>query len=243
MELGGKLEIDDNDRKDVYDYVERHGAATEREIRRALGMDRRSLGHHLTILRRDGYLKKEGNTLEIAYDESTAEEHERDGVSFTIRRADQTDLSGLVGVIRQVAEEGIYIEAENVADVIDYEEVVLRHNELGSRMFFVATVNDEVIGWVHLTLPEAEKLSHTAELTVGVLSEYRGHGIGGSLLERGLDWAASNGYEKVYNSIPSLNENACDFLEHYGWKVEAIREDHYKIDDEYVDEVMMAVGI
>jgi ribosomal protein S18 acetylase RimI-like enzyme len=243
MELAGKIDIDNADRRDVYDYVESHGAVTERDIRRALGMDRTALGHHLTILRRDGYLKKTDDKLEVAYAESDAEEYQRDGLAFTIRRADQTDLSGLVGVIRQVAEEGIYIEAENVADVIDYEEVVLRHNEVGSRLFFVATVNDDVIGWVHLTLPEADKLSHTAVLTVGVLSEYRGYGIGGSLLERGLDWAADNGYEKVYNSIPAVNENACDFLEHYGWEVEAVREGHYKIDGEYVDEIMMAVDI
>lgn len=243
MEIAGKLDIDNSDRQDVYDYVERSGAVSEREIRRALGMDRATLGYHLTILRRDGYLKKEDDKLTVAYEEANVEAHERDGLNFTIRRADQTDLSGLVGVIRQVAEEGIYIEAENVADVIDYEEVVLRHNELGSRMFFVATVNEEVIGWVHLALPETEKLSHTAELTVGVLSEYRGHGIGGSLLERGLEWAAESSYEKVYNSIPAVNENACDFLKHHGWEVEAVRADHYRIDNEYVDEMMMAVEL
>ena len=243
MGIAGNLEFDDVDRKDIYDHVERHGSVTERELRRALGMDRTALGHHLTILRRDGYLRKSDARVEVAYEESSAEDHQREELTFTIRRANQTDLSGLVGVIRQVAEEGSYIEAENVADLIDYEEVVLRHNELGSRLFFVATVNEDVIGWVHLTLPEAEKLSHTAVLTVGVLSEYRGHGIGGALLERGLDWAEQNGYEKVYNSIPSVNRNACEFLQHYGWEVEAIRENHYKIDDEYVDEVMMAVEL
>lgn len=243
MGIAGNLEFDDVDRKDIYDHVERHGSVTERELRRALGMDRTALGHHLTILCRDGYLRKSDNSVEVAYEESSAEDHQREELTFTIRRANQTDLSGLVGVIRQVAEEGSYIEAENVADLIDYEEVVLRHNELGSRLFFVATVNEDVIGWVHLTLPEAEKLSHTAVLTVGVLSDYRDHGIGGSLLERGLGWAAENGYEKVYNSIPAVNRNACEFLEHYGWEVEAIRENHYKIDGEYVDEVMMAVEL
>lgn len=243
MELTEKLAFDNRDRKDIYDYVERHGTVTEREVRRSVGLDKTAFGHHLTVLRRDGYLQKRDGKLEIAYQEEEGEDHRADGIEYTIRMARQRDLSGLVGVIRRVAEEGTYIEAENVADLIDYEEVVLRHNELQSRVFFVATVDEEVIGWVHLALPEAEKLAHTAVLTVGVLSEYRSVGIGGDLLSRGLAWADDHGYEKVYNSIPSVNENACDFLEHHGWEVEAIREDHYKIGGEYVDEVMMAVDL
>jgi ribosomal protein S18 acetylase RimI-like enzyme len=130
--------------------------------------------------------------------------------------------------------------ARAVADVVEHEGVLLRHNELESRIFFVATVNDEVVGWVHLKHPEIDKLAHTAELTVGVLEEYRGHGIGSHLLERGLEWAASEGYEKLYNSVPATNESAIAFLEAHDWEVEAVREDHYRIDDRYVDEVMLA---
>jgi ribosomal protein S18 acetylase RimI-like enzyme len=78
---------------------------------------------------------------------------------------------------------------------------------------------------------------------VGVLDDYQGHSIGSHLLERGLEWAASNDYEKVYQSAPSTNEYAIEFLKDHGWETEAVREDHYKIDDEYVDEVMMAVEL
>jgi len=124
--------------------------------------------------------------------------------------------------------------------VVDHENVLLRHNELESRVFFVATVEGEVVGWVHLDHPEIEKLAHTSELTVGVLEAYRGHGIGSRLLEEGLDWAADHGYEKVYNSAPSTNEDAIEFLKARGWEIEAVRGKHYKIGDDYVDEVMMA---
>jgi len=241
MELTETLNFSHKDRKDIYDYVEGHGTVREDKARRALNMDPAAFGHHVTILRRDGYLRKLDNKLQVAYQEDDAETHESDGLTYTIRTAQQVDLSGLIGAIRTVAEEGTYIEAETVADMIDHEEVVLRHNEVRSRMIFVATVEEEVIGWVHLDLPEAEKLSHTAVLTVGILPEYRGHGIGSTLLDRGCDWARDHGFEKLYNSIPSTNEQAIDFLQSHGWETEAIREDHYKIGGEYVDEVMMAV--
>ncbi len=101
----------------------------------------------------------------------------------------------------------------------------------------------EVVGWVHLDAPEVAKLEHTAELTVGVRENHRGRGIGGRLLERGLAWADERGYRKVYQSVPATNEAAVDFLADHGWAVEAVREDHYLLDGEFVDEVMLATWL
>jgi ribosomal protein S18 acetylase RimI-like enzyme len=260
MKFSETLEFDHDDRKRIYEYVESRGEVGLAEARDALRVDPGGFRHHVAILKRDGYLEEHDGKLRASFEEGAAEEYDVDGVEFTIRPARQEDLSGIVGAIRRVAEQGRYIVAESVADEIDHEEALLRHNEIESRMFFVATVGggearsasegstgvrpgEEVVGWVHLYAPELDKLAHTAELTVGVLEEYQGHGIGSHLLERGLEWAASNGYEKVYQSAPSTNENAIDFLKEHGWETEAVREDHYKIAGEYVDEVMMAVEL
>ncbi|MFB6140092.1 MAG: N-acetyltransferase family protein [Halosimplex sp.] len=240
MELTAELEFDHDDRRDIYDYVERHGSVRSGKARRALDMEPRAFGHHVAILKRDGVLLESEGQLRIAYDDEVEEEFSSDGVQVTIRRAREEDLTGLVGVIRQAIGDGTYVDAETVADVVESEEVLLRHTELQSRVFFVATVEDEVVGWVNLNTHETEKLDHTAELTVGVLEQYRGHGIGSELLDRGVQWAADNGYEKIYNSVPDSNEAAIEFLKSHGWEVEAVREGHYKFDGEYLDEVMLA---
>jgi ribosomal protein S18 acetylase RimI-like enzyme len=239
MELSDELEFGHRDRKDIYEYVERAGAADPEQVRRALGMERRAFGHHVAILQRDRVLEEVDETLQIAYEVGTEEEFHAEDVDFTIRQARQDDLTGLVGAIRAAVDEKTYVVAETVADLIDHEKVLIRHNELESRVFFVATVDEDVVGWVHLDAPELEKLSHTAELTVGVLEAYRGYGIGSHLLERGLEWAATNGYEKIYNSVPSTNEEAIDFLKAHDWEVQAVREGHYKLNGTYIDEVMM----
>jgi len=240
MELTEPLQFDHADRREIYEYVESHGSADPSTARRALQMDPRPFGHHVAILKRDGILVERGGDLQIAYEDSVEEEFEADDIEFTIRQARQEDLTGLVGAIRAAIGGGEYVDAETVADVVDSEGVLIRHNELESRIFFVACIESDVVGWVHLKHPEIAKLDHTAELTLGVLDEYRGHGIGAHLLERGTEWAASNGYEKLYNSVPSTNDDAIAFLEHHGWETEAVREDHYKFDGTYADEVMMA---
>jgi len=243
MEGLEKPSFDHKDRRDIYEHVERNGAMDPENVRRALGLERRAFGHHVAILKRDNIVEERAGRLRVAYEAGAEEEFETDTVSFTIRQAREEDLTGLVGAIRQAIGGGEYARAETVADVVDNEGVLLRHNEIESRIFFVATVGSEVVGWVHLRHVDLDKLSHTAQLTVGVLEEYRGNGIGSHLLERGLEWAKQQGFEKIENALPASNEQAIAFLEERGWAVEAVREDHYKLDGAYVDEVMMATHL
>lgn len=239
MKFENGLDFDNSAQREIYDYVERRGATPSKKVRQALGFDKTPFGHHLAVLCRDGYLRKTDGTLEVAFEVGDGESHVAGDITYSIRPARQADLGGLVGVIRSVAGDGAYIEAENVAEMIDYENALLRHNDVKSRMIFVATVDKEVVGWVHLDLPEIDKLCHTARLTVGVLTEHRGDGLGEALLDRGSTWATDRGFERLYNSVPASNDQAKAFLEANGWGVEAIRENHYRIDGEYVDEVMM----
>jgi ribosomal protein S18 acetylase RimI-like enzyme len=240
MEVTEKPQFDHKDRRDIYEYVESHGASRPETVKEALDMRERAFGHHVAILKRDGVIEESEGKLRVAFDAGAQEEYQTGDVHFTIRQAREEDLTGLVGAIRQAIGGGEYITAETVADVVDNEGVLIRHNELESRIFFIATVDGEVVGWVHLKHMDLEKLSHTAELTLGVLEEYRGHGIGSHLLERGLEWASKQGLEKIYNTIPASNEGAIDFLASRGFETEAVREDHYKIAGRYIDELLMA---
>ncbi len=243
MQFSDELEFTHRDRKDVYEYVERYGTVEYETARTALNMEPTAFGHHVAILKRDGIIDQTDEQLSVAFESGTEERFSEDDIEVVIRQARESDLTGLVGAIRKAIDNKTYIVAENIADIVDHEDVLLRHNDLESRVFFVATVNDDVVGWVHLNAPEIAKLGHTAELTVGVLEAYRGYGIGSRLLERGLEWATEHDYEKVYNSVPSTNEGAIVFLENHGWETEAVREDHYLIDGEYIDEVMLAVSL
>jgi len=241
MQVQQRPEFETEDRKRIYEYVERNGVVERGELDDEFAMDVDRIELELSDLIDEGFLDERDGIYRIAIDVGEPTTHEGDGVEFTVRPAKQGDLRGLIHVMRTVSEEGAYLTAESVMDLLDHEEVVFRHNDVESRMFFVATVDDDVVGWVHLDSPNFAKLRHTAELTMGVLEEYRGHGIGSHLMERGLDWAASNGYEKVYQSIPATNQDAVRFLEDHRWETEAIRRAHFKIDDEYVAEQQMAV--
>ena len=243
MSATNRAALLDGARREIYEYVRNEGRTTETDLATALDLDETALGHHLTVLRRHGYLWRSDDEIAVGFGEAPPERHETDGVSYEVRLARGPDREGLIETIRAVAAAGRYIEAESVADVLEDEGAVLRRHPVRSRLVFVARTDDEVVGWVHLDLPGLEKLRHTAVLTVGVHPDWRGHGVGGTLLERGERWASEHGYERLYNSIPSTNAEAIDWLEEHGWREEAVREGHYRIDGEAVDEVMMATDL
>ena len=225
---------------EIYQYVERHGTAARHKTRSAIDLSSNEFQEELDWLVTKGYLAEDGGTLRIGLNAGSVEEHLSEAFNYTIRPARQEDFEGLIETIRDVTAEDTYVVAETIAERLLFEDTVQRHNRVESRIFFVATKDGTVIGWTHLDLPQVEKLQRTAQLTVGVREEFRSHGVGSQLLERALDWAEANGYQKVYNSVPMTNDGAIAFLENNGWDTEGVRKDHYTIDDESVDEVMMA---
>ena len=231
------------ERRDIYAYVERHGTAEPREVWEHCQLEPADFHHQLAMLRRDGYLEKVDGKLRVVLEAGAEETYETHEFSFAIRPARQEDLSSVLGAIRTVVDERRYVVAETVAEQLHHENVLVRRNDRHRRLFFVATVDAEVVGWAHVQAPELGKLRHTAELTVGVLESYRRHGIGSHLLSRGLQWAAASGYEKVYNSLPATNADGVGFLVENGWTIEAVRSGHYRLGRERVDEVMLAYAV
>lgn len=231
----------DGDRQRIYRFVDRNGPVAPDVVAEAVRVDPESFQHHVTILQRDDLLETDDvGRLRVPMQSGEAVEHAEAGVEYSIRPARAADLSGVVGVIRSVTDEAPYIVAEGLAEQLAYEGTLTRRCPQEYRIVFVATVEGDVVGWAHVETPELSKLSNTAELTMGVLATYRRHGIGSHLLQRGVEWAASRDSRKVYNSLPATNERAIEFLETVGWEIEAIRPDHYELDGELVDEVMLA---
>lgn len=234
--------FDTKDRERVYEYVREHGPVSPDELadEEVVSVTPERYWQLVAILKRDGYVVEEEGMLRDAYRPSQREEHAGDDVEFTVREARLEDLSGLAGVIRQVTAGETYIVGESVADQLAHADTLIHGRPDEPPMYFVAIVDGEVIGWVNLERRAERKLRDVLYLTMGLLDEYRGLGIGSTLLDRGVDWARTHGYRKVASDVPATNESAIEFLEDNGWEREGVRADHYTVDDRPVDEVLLA---
>lgn len=240
MQTLDRLDFETEASKEIYQFVERHGTAARHRVREMASLSAEEFRDELDRLTASGYVAEEGGTLRIAVDAGSVEQHSIGDLEYAVRPAHNDDFESLVDAIRDVTETADYVVAESVAEQLLYEDTVTRHNTVESRVFFVAEHDDEVIGWTHLDLPQIEKMSNGAQLTVGVREAYRERGIGTTLLDRATAWTNANGYRKVYNSVPAVNDEAMAFLEAHDWHTEGIRRNHYTLDGDLVDEVMMA---
>lgn len=258
-------QFDHGRRRQIYRYVEQQGAVKPEAVRKnvmvrpetgskparseeglepSVSMSKDEFTHHVSMLKRDGYLEEHDGKLRVALTlDEDATTVDIDGLDATVRAARQEDISGLVGVIETVASVDRYVVASRLAEEVSREDVLLRHNKSEQRVFFVATVEGDAVGWSHVRGANAPKMGHTATLTVGVLERYRGSGLGSTLLDSALAWAGNHDYQKVYQNLPATNERAISFLEEQGWSVESTRDGHYLIDDELIDEVQLAVWL
>jgi len=261
--MSDRQQFDDARRRTIYEYVERTGAVEPEAARTdisvepdtdskparsgaklSVSMSPEEFDHHVSILQRNGHIEEKGGKLRVAV--PLAEDTDTvafDDLTATVRRARQEDISEIVGVVETVAEEERYVVAQRLAERVTRDDVLLRYNESEDRVFFVATVDDDTIGWLHVGGAKEPQMEHTARLTLGILEQYRGNGLGSTLMDRGLEWADSQGYRKIYQSVPASNEPAIDFLEAEGWRVESTRDGHYCIDGDLVDETQLAIWL
>ncbi|WP_049922673.1 GNAT family N-acetyltransferase [Halopiger djelfimassiliensis] len=203
-------------------------------------------------LRDRGYLVESNGKLRIALPGAPSE-HDLEPGRVTIRPAREADRTGIVETMRAVAANGSYVVAANLAERLERESALVRVDGDRSRICFAAVLEPaaddsgsdrperDVVGWLHLEAPGFPSRSHVAAVTVGVDPEQRRVGIGSRLLEYGLEWADDAGYRKLYQGVPATNDGAIEFLEENGWRREGEREEHYCIDDEFVDEVLLAI--
>jgi len=254
--------FEDARRRRIYEYVEENGAVRPETVREnvqvrpetaskparsgpeldpTMPMPTDEFTRHVDRLKADGHLEERDDKLRVGLtrdvDVTTVAVGDREA---TIRLARQEDIAGIIDVIKSVATGETHVVARRLADELSRNGVLVRHNESQNRVFFVATVDGDTVGWLGVEGTRYPAMSHTAELTLGVLEGYRNSGLGGELMACGLEWASDHGYRKLYQHLPATNERAVSFLANHGWTVEATREGHYDIDGELTDEVLLA---
>jgi len=105
---------------------------------------------------------------------------------------------------------------------------------------FYAVKDGSVVGWCDILPKSFEGLRHVGNLGMGLLSEYRGKGLGSRLLERAIEHARfKNGIEKVELEVFESNIDAIKLYERYGFVQEGRRVKSRKLDGKYDNIILM----
>jgi RimJ/RimL family protein N-acetyltransferase len=163
-----------------------------------------------------------------------------DGTDCHIRSARPKDARGVISAIDTVAAEGIFLATDCYVPTPTWERIIYRPSDAPLDLLLIAEINDRVIAWCRLFRSEfGNKSFHVAEIGYGILKAYRGYGIGTELIQQTLLWAQSQGYCKLIISVFSNNIRSLQVLKKLGFLITGVRNQQYRVGNDYVDEILM----
>lgn len=140
----------------------------------------------------------------------------------------------------EVARERRYLGMTKAPPESSVRQFVMGNIEHGNPQF-VALHVWRVVGWCDIHISTLEGFEHVGELGMGVRRQYRGQGVGSSLLARTLDAARVRGVERVELEVYGSNIPAIRLYEKFGFAAEGTKRRARKLDGEYDDLLFMAL--
>jgi len=142
-----------------------------------------------------------------------------------------------------VAQERLYL-ATVKGFPLDASKQYVRFMEENNFAQYFAIDNGLVAGWCDITPKSIPEFSHAGILGMGLLSEYRGNGLGKKLLEKTIYHAKSiQNLESIELVVFESNENAIQLYRSFGFEIEGTKQKARKIDGKYDNEILMRLFI
>lgn len=107
--------------------------------------------------------------------------------------------------------------------------------------FIVAVEDGRVVGHADLAVPQLEGYTHLGSLGMGLLPEYRGRGLGLSLLTAIVSAGWNYGLTRIELLAYGSNTLAISMYERFGFQHEGRRRKARLLDGEYDDVVFMSL--
>lgn len=149
-------------------------------------------------------------------------------------------IEGFRSAVDSVAREKKYL-AFLEAPSLEISRAFVLENIRDNWPHFVALDRDKVIGWCDITSLHRDIYSHVGVLGIGVISEYRGKGIGKSLIYKAIENAKSIGLTRIELTVREKNEPAIVLYEKIGFIKEGFHKNAVRIDNKYENHISMAL--
>ena len=161
--------------------------------------------------------------------------------TISIEPISEKYITSFYKCLESVAGERKYLGYVKPPSLEETRENVLKHIKRNTPRY-IAVKDNTVVGWCEVLPNKGEGFTHSGKIdTMGVLSAYRGHGIGKNLMNATLHAAEQIGIERVELLVYASNKNAISFYEKAGFVCEGTKRKARKLDGEYDDVHVMAI--
>jgi RimJ/RimL family protein N-acetyltransferase len=163
------------------------------------------------------------------------EHTDRHGRCITLREGSELDGRALHLYKLSVFEETeLLLQApDDFESDPDRESLFLRRFRSSSNSLYLVGVHGgEIVGTLSLFGGPYRRTRHVAQLGMGVLKDWWGQGIGGALIDLGMEWATENALvDKISLQVYTMNERAIRLYEVRGFSRDAVLKGDVRLDD------------
>lgn len=164
-------------------------------------------------------------------------------MSLNIREISINDVEAFTTLMQKVYDEsdfmlydpGEYVPSLEYA-ISNLEEVITSPH----LAILVAEKSDMLVGYITIVSKKLHRIEHKARISMGVLNQEQGFGIGQALLDACKKWCRDHQMTRIELTVVTENSSAIRLYKRAGFKVEGEMRHTLKIDNHYFNEYMMA---
>lgn len=124
---------------------------------------------------------------------------------------------------------------------LEMSQEFVKSNLKNNMPHFIAVSDDKVVGWCDIVASSKPVLKHSGTLGIGVLSGYRGLGIGKALIQTAINKAKEIGLTRIELTVREHNATAIELYKKIGFEIEGLHRNAVLIDNKYENQVFMAL--
>ena len=166
----------------------------------------------------------------------------KDGSILLVREARLEDAERLHEFYKKVTSETHYLITlpDEIRDVPSERYLIRIYSSQKNRLYLVGLVRSEIVAILKFAGMRRKLLEHSGEMSIAVLRDFWGLGIGSILMEELIKWSEDVGIERIELNVLEDNTRAIRLYEKFGFEVEGIKRKAVKINGDYMNLVMMA---
>ena len=155
-------------------------------------------------------------------------------VPAAVRPASEGDIESFHDLLDTVAREKRYLAMVQAPSIERTREFILENIRLGHPQY-VAEAGGELVGWADIVPARRDSTRHMGGLGMGVAREWRGRGIGRSLLRAAIEHSWNMGLKRIELEVFVDNVRAISLYETMGFRHEGRMRCARFIDGRYLD--------
>jgi ribosomal protein S18 acetylase RimI-like enzyme len=160
----------------------------------------------------------------------------------TVRPVAEDDIDSFHAALDRVARERKYLAMLEAPPLEKFREFV--QGNIRNKIFpqVVAIAGGNVVGWCDvMTVSERPVHAHAGFITIGIVEEWRGRGVGGMLIDAAVESSRARGLTRLELIVREENLPAIALYKKKGFDVEGLKRRANRVDGIYENAYVMGL--